>query len=407
MLQHVGITPIVKERDVIQALRDLHFHPISQRFGCFFLHDLDLTTGKLPGIEKEDSATLQAVLNVEKATPTDPKKTTNPAGGQPGRQVSWSQLCHNLNLARYSLVTKKPFKWNSSWLIYSIAEEIFCTFTSQWWMALATSGFGEVKRAPTSLEEAMGLWTVDSVNSRINFSFNYELVPSADTLSGNIPQINRQYIFERLRERFFPEQVTDVVSPQWSVFFRCGYIKDYYEAIEAFGDGGKALREALDGIFTKIQILPYNPGYPSTGASLWRWKGKVVTLLFNSLYVEMLEKTIKPAEVEVRGKGHKKMLTGAQLERKVCGNEIVVREPKKSMAHRRGKQKNWRQPPPPRRRKGEEHVDGFHEGGEDSGQEDEEDGGQVTDEEEGEDTGLEDEDEGEDTGLEDEDEGEQ
>jgi hypothetical protein len=52
VVQHVCITPIVMNSQLNQDLKDLRFDAISVRFGCFFLHDLDLTNGYLPPVCK-------------------------------------------------------------------------------------------------------------------------------------------------------------------------------------------------------------------------------------------------------------------------------------------------------------------------------------------------------------------
>ena len=211
---------------------------------------------------------------------------------------------------------------------------------------MTTSAFQPMDRAPVTLKEAMEVWTLDSVKARIKYDVNYNLVPSADELNGAIPEKNRLYQFELLRDRFFPDpSVKYNPTSVWRVFYEIGYIRTYHRAIKASTNGGKLLKDALDGIFSNLQILPYNPGLPSNTAPLWRWQHSVVTLLVNSSYIQLLDRTIKQTEGEVRGPGHKKLLSAAQLERMLCGDGQIEVQPKRSMAHRRGKSKNWRQPP--------------------------------------------------------------
>jgi len=349
MLQHVGITPIIKDHDVIEALADLHFNAISRRFGCFFLHNLDLSSGQLPDIQEEDSETLIWMLKGNKVTAnTQPKgQTGNPADQPSFRSLTWKQLCDSLNTQKNPRTTIKPFIWDHSWLMFSVAEAIFCAFTTQWWLFQTDGGFTPMERAPFTLREAMDLWTLDSVKARGVYGIEYNLVPSADELNGDIPEKSRQYLFELLRVQFFPEPGTrcNPSSPQWRTFFQTGYVRRYHRAIKVSRDGGKSLKDALDRIFMNLQLLPYNPGQPDTTACVWCWKHSVITLLINSSYIQMLDRTIKQAAVEVKGPGYKKVYSGAYVEKLIRGNEVVASMLKKPLAERSTRSKNWRLPP--------------------------------------------------------------
>ena len=65
VIQHVGITLIVKDPELRQMLTELHFDGVSTRFGCFFLHDLDLSNGHLPQLPKKDSTGLLKHMKVK------------------------------------------------------------------------------------------------------------------------------------------------------------------------------------------------------------------------------------------------------------------------------------------------------------------------------------------------------
>jgi hypothetical protein len=126
-------------------------------------------------------------------------------------------------------------------------------------------------------------------------------------------------------------------------------------------DGGKSLKDSLDRIFLNLQILPYNPGNPGNNAPLWQWGQSVVTLLFNSSFIMMLERTIKIVEGEVLGPGHKKLLSAAQVEKQLRWSKPGVPPLKRSKSHQRGKPHNWCQPPPPRCHRDCAPIEGFRE----------------------------------------------
>src|ERR1700679_2189360 len=54
MMRHIPHAPVVKARYLKDALRDLYFNQVMERFGTFFLHDLDLQRGVLTCIDRKD-----------------------------------------------------------------------------------------------------------------------------------------------------------------------------------------------------------------------------------------------------------------------------------------------------------------------------------------------------------------
>ena len=348
MLQHVGITPILKDRSVVRALRDLHFNAISQRFGCFFLHNFDPDTGDLPGIDKEDSYDLlwhlQGNQEAEEAVTTE-DTTTAPSG----LAITWKKLCDSLNEPRGSRATIEPFVWDPSWLRFSEAEMLFCRFTWEFWRVLKSNAFEPLERPPITLKEAMEVWTLESMKGRIKHDVGFKLLPSGDELKGAVPEKFQQRRFETMRRQFFPEQVEQVHKGScWGPLFQRGYVREFHRALEESEEGGKALRTALDGIMLNLQILPYNPGNPGKATPLWRCNNSVVTFLVNSSYIEVLDRRIKPSERAERGLAHRKLMSKYELEKALgtSGMRMEKRtQPKKSRLHRKGKPKNWRRPP--------------------------------------------------------------
>ena len=55
MLRQIPHSPVAKTSYLCDALRDLHFYKVMDKFGTFFLHKWDLENASLPGIEQEDS----------------------------------------------------------------------------------------------------------------------------------------------------------------------------------------------------------------------------------------------------------------------------------------------------------------------------------------------------------------
>jgi len=349
MLQHVGITPVVKDPNIIRALAEVHFNGVSRRFGCFFLHNLDPITGSLPDVQKTDPPGLLIALKGQMAPENPAEQGVGSTGTPSALAQTWRQIVRSLNPSENRYIPIDQFIWDPSWLIYSVAEGLFCRFTGEFWTLLTESAFIRLQHIPVTLMEAMQLWTLDSVKVRIQHQIKYQLIPSGDTLNGAVPGKNRNYLFATHRQRFFPEPGGRVnPASTWALLHRKGYIREYHRAIRSSSDGGSSLNTALDGIFMNLQILPYNPGQPDGTQPLWRCNHSEVKLLFNSTYLQLLDRTVKRPEGETRGQGSKRLLSVAQLDSLLRGSGLAIpqgRTARKSMAHRIGKSKNWRQPP--------------------------------------------------------------
>jgi hypothetical protein len=349
MLQHTGVSAVTTDGDVVRALADVRFQEIKQRFGCFFLHNLDIEKGSLPDIEATDPPGVLWALKGKKAVPEkDPPEATNGTDQSSARFITWEVLCSSLNTKGPTGAVIKSFTWHPKFLEFSVAEELFRDFTYQFWRLTLGSAFEVLKHPPISMRQAMELWTLQSINLRIKHGVEYSLVPSSDELKGAVPEKSQPHRFGSLRLRFFPEPGTSVHPKScWGALFKSGYVGKYHKALGGLGDAGESLKHALDGIFRNLQLLPFNPGLPSTPAPLWRNKKAVFTLLVNSVYIEVLERTIKRAEVRVRGSGNRKLMSRPQVMKMLQEGQGDPHLPKKQ-SQRRGRAKNWRQPPRPK-----------------------------------------------------------
>jgi len=148
---------------------------------------------------------------------------------------------------------------------------------------------------------------LQSVRARIKHGVYYELIPSADDLKGAIPPNTRTQIFRDRRVAFFPNPgVAPFRKSNWHLFFTVGYMKRYHDALNISVNGGKALKDALDNIFHRLQVLPRTPGLPSSIKPLWSWDGGQVNLLLNSTFIRLVNRNILSAE----GRRNEKRNTG-------------------------------------------------------------------------------------------------
>ena len=365
MIQHVGVTPVVKMPGLREDLFKLHFQPISNRFGCFFLHDLDLTNGHLPEVEQTDSEGLLKSMGITSARQRrerTPVPDLLPSDGS----VTWKELRQLLNMGSERAKVRE-WTWDPLWSTYSIAAALFCRFTHDYWIIFTEIVFRPLEGPPATLEEAMQLWTLGSAKQRITRDFNIYLRPSVDGLENNVPPKSQTQTFKSKRKYFFPEPNTKPVSrSHWENFYdpRTGYVAAYHRAIEVSRDGGEAMRNALDGIFENLQLLPFNPGRPSDVKQLWMLVDDDVLFLFNSMYIQLEDRIIRfrgGTGKETRRRGKQKLRSKKDVALILRGKELLL-HPKKTRAmqkyiatnskevmrgrrSRRGQRKNFREPP--------------------------------------------------------------
>ena len=363
-IQHVGVTPVVVDQDLRLNLSLVRFDAISTRFGCFFLHDLNLTNGRLPEVQQQDQLQMLTRMGIKSARKWR-EKSPPPQLPPSGEALTWKQLGHLVNKGDERAKVKE-FVWDDWWTIYSAAQVLFCKFTYQYWMAMKDNTFTQLTRQPATLREAMELWTLRSVRGRIDIGNTYHLMPSADQLENNVPPKSRTQLFKTKRRAFFPEpDETLVKNSHWEPFYQVGYVLEYRTAVDSSPEEAKALRDALDGIFEHLQVLPFNPGRPCDLKPLWRWNGDELQLLLNLSYIDMEDRTLrykggqgterrKGGKHKMRSKLEMKLLligdaTQPPLRHTKAAQEFTRIETRDLMQGRRGKRKNYRTPPTKRK----------------------------------------------------------
>lgn len=363
MIRHVAITPIAKDPDLKKDLTELRFDAICHRFGYFSLHDLDLTNGTLPGLPEKDPPGLLrriGIISEHQQRRNSPVPELLPSQDC----LTWKELGMLLNQRDHRARIKK-FIWDPVWSTYSAAEYLFCQFTSDYWLAVHSNAMKPLAGAPVTLEQAMGIWSLESVEKRFNHhDYTLYLHPSVDQLEGNVPQKSRNQLFYLKRSTFFPEPNSKPLpGSHWISLYNLGYVKEYHTAIATSVDDGKAIKDALDGIFDHLQILPHNPGKPTDKKQLWFWDPMTqLNILLNSSYIQLVDRTLRfqgGARRERRKRGKPTMRSKAEVEALLVKNRLnqsqkkskAVQkstriETKQLMLGRRGRSKNYRKPPP-------------------------------------------------------------
>ena len=366
VIQHTGITPIVTNEDLREDLKNLRFEAICSRFGRFFLHDLDLTNGRLPEVKDKDTQVTLGRIGI--TTAKKPKKKSPALELLPTQDsLTWFQLKHLVNQGS-DRAKIKDFEFKDSWRESRNARALFCRFTYEYWLQLGLQAFLKLPGEPINVEEAMKLWTIKSIKERMIGEHSYHLTPSADGLHNNIPTRSKHQLFSLKRAAFFPSPNETLVQKSgWKLFYKHGYVLEYHQAIEHSTDEGKLLNDSLDLIFKNLQVLPLNPGRPCDLKKLWLWEGDELKLLLNSNYVQLADRKIRfngGTGRERRKGGTHKMREKRELEKLLRYKGPIPtlkrnKDVKRSHAvavqdlmqgRKKGKPKNYRKPPTNRKR---------------------------------------------------------
>lgn len=356
MLQSVLVTPINVSPYVNESLALLYYRQVVDRFGMFFLHNLDLNKEKcLPEVLEKDDLDVLRTLGVklrkkkkQRLSTPDIDEDNHPLGRHP----SWGHVEQSLKDNPLRLM--RPWRWSDDLeVINKEAVDIFILFTTHIWLCLHRKWHNEGPVRPTCLKEALQCWSVRNVHSRLQ---SVTFVGCNAGLIGSIVG-RRVKSFEKRRSLYFPD-TTDGLAGTWEVFGRgTGYIKQYTDICDGkSADDIVQINEGLSKLLSLCECLPdSHRGENARGGrlrqTLWNIEKECVVMLTNPLYYKLL--TIGRGKKRMgnrRAPTHTgpRMLEVALLEvagypRQVASRAINM---SKAMNKRRsGKAKNRRQPP--------------------------------------------------------------
>src|ERR1700734_2974196 len=146
MMRHIPHSPAPQTDYLKDALRDLHFMKKMDKFGTFFLHDLDLQKAFLPDIAQADTdecllamsrlTSLKQIKDkrdmvamvVENEEPTE----QFPIGNAP----TWDEIA--LTMAHNPKLLMSKWAWDHKWATGSTAGRLFLQFTTDYFLTLST-----------------------------------------------------------------------------------------------------------------------------------------------------------------------------------------------------------------------------------------------------------------------------
>jgi len=300
LMQSVLFTPTMVNSYVRESLALLNYKATVDRFGMFFLHDLDMTKDIcLPGVLVKDDLDILRKLGVEsmhrlRLPPADPpgiddeEEEAYPIGRTP----SWKELNNALKIQPWTIM--KHWTWPSALDQYENSEEgsiihsaskLFQLFTSQIWAALNNSWKSNiVLHAPTTLQAALECWTLDNIHKCLN---SYWILPCNSNIHGDIPGPKAPSFASR-SGLYFVKPASKKLEGLWeSLADAPGYISEYQKQIEELeGDDIDELHGALEILFSHCQCLPNSK---FEGASvIWEVRKGDVTLLGNPRFYKLV-----------------------------------------------------------------------------------------------------------------------
>jgi hypothetical protein len=299
-MQSVLFTPTMVNSYVRESLALLNYKASVDRFGMFFLHDLDMTKDIcLPGVLVKDDLDILRKLAVEgmhglrlpHADPPgndDDEEEAYPIGRTP----SWQELNTALKVQPWTIMRR--WAWPSALDRYKgagegsmmhAASKLFQLFTSQIWATLNNSWKASPDlHAPTTLQAALECWTLDQLHQCLK---TYRIIPCNSDIHGNIPGPKAPSFALRSR-LYFVQPASKPLGGVWEPLEMApGFIAEYQTQIEGLDhDDLDELHGALETLFSHCQCLP-NSKFEG-GSVLWEVRKGDVVLLGNPRFYKLV-----------------------------------------------------------------------------------------------------------------------
>lgn len=347
------------------ALNRLHQGGVIERFGMFFVDDLDPNNMECININLgvEDSCD---VIRDHKAALAArcPAKTKNGGGIQLteshitddhpwGETISWGllqKLCkhHPVDFLRKFKFQETDFGSGPVDVIEAI-ETVFIDFTREAWLSIHESFLpAGVRPHPNNLQDSMEVWTCQDILTRLGgrctffpSSYGFDVTPKAK---------DSDVSFKALRSLFFPSPDQSFKENTiWAGYSeKNGYIGKYWDVLEAYKDYPDkvhALHQGLDDIFEQVQCLPKT----MAGSNLWHATQGSVCFLINSSYYRI--KAISTTTIKSHLGPQRPQVSTAELRKRLDPYNSTAKKRKRNTNNKRSmKQKNVRKPPKKRQR---------------------------------------------------------
>lgn len=356
LMRYIVITPINKLSYLNAALIDVQFGPCIERFGMFFLHDIDLDNGViLPCLEDEDDEEVKKVMKVEqkrkrKARAAPRIVNSEPSATYPyGDAPSWATIAQAVQEAPE--VIMKTWVWDPEWDCYHHASNLFIQMTVNLWLTVADKQLNGSAPRPTTLEDAMATWTITAVQSTL---INSVFIPSNHGLKG-CRTGRKQPSFSSLVDILFPPPDSRF-NPKstWLPFVEKGYINEYHQIFPNLSSHQRdRFKSNMADLLSEIQCFPpivrCGEGSRQVGR-IWKTSNGFVEIITNPLFYKVAQ-IGKPErvgkKVSTRVKASQNIIEARldEVHRGIPFKTAKREIQNKQKAYRSWKKKNYRKPP--------------------------------------------------------------
>ena len=362
LMRSVMITPSNIPPYVQSALRMLHQVRVRERFGIFFVDDLDPDDMERIDINlgMEDGAEIKRDYKIALASMSKPKnnRTRGIQLTEPHRTLDcpWGETISWGTVVR--LCKEQPVDFFQRFDFHAmdigpgpldLVESLFTSFTRDAWLSLH-EGFlpAGVRPQPKDLKSSMETWTCQSILARLGGKCTF--LPSTYGLEGAPKSKELDISFEALRSLFFPDSdICFKANTIWSGYSeKSGYIGKYWEILETYKgdlDMVHAIQEGIDKIFQQLQCLPQS----KANSNLWHATGGSVCLLTNPLHYRI--KSIS-ASIRILPIGPQRpQVSTAELKKRLDPNSSTSKKRKQGRNNKQSIQKKNHRPPPKKRQR--------------------------------------------------------
>ena len=266
LIRSISSTPVILDFHVRESMALLRFSQICERFGMFFLLDLDINHMPcLPDIQELDDADVMHLMGAKASDRrTTPKllwpvllevdeQEIFPIGEKP----TWQAIVTTITDRPWELM--RPWRWDVRFMdLEPVLGKLFTDFTCQMWLLLNKNWLLDPNNvpAPTNLQEAMECWSVNRVYGTIALCA-FEACNAH--LPGLVPRGRPQASFAARAAIFFPlpEDHYHSKSP-WNAFrAKPGYLWQFHELMEVRDEQERfCVMDRLGEIFANLHCLP-------------------------------------------------------------------------------------------------------------------------------------------------------
>jgi hypothetical protein len=260
LMRHVIVTPIPKEIDLVQTMRDLRFQEVMNTLGIFYM-DISLTNLYCTEIPTKDSQLL--VHKFQNTFLEHPKSSTKRepprlqlVRSQLSQQYPWGDTLGIKQLQELidtcpSQFLRPPTFLTEEDMRHPDSAVIFRLFSMHIWLLASEYFHGKPADFDLpNLTAAMEVWTIKGLQERCH---HISLKPTFDGIEveGKLPQTS----FLSRRPDFFPGE-DEIRTHPCAAFLNVEttYLSIYHHALRQ--QGGDSINKDLDRILSLLQCLP-------------------------------------------------------------------------------------------------------------------------------------------------------